>query len=353
MPAGPVFHPLRLPAGSRYDCMIGTGGIGSGMFFALDGNHTLGREESRSGRLLDRRDYCKLHIIAHTVAVLLGPAIRVYPVGAVGNDAVGQRLREEMQAAGLDLRQVRTLPDLPTLFAICYVYPDGAGGNLTVNDSASAHVAPDWITGTDTLFPANGSRTIVLAVPEVPLETRQELLRTGTRHGAFRAASFASGEMETVRHNRLLANVDYLAINAHEATLLAGIDPAAEPEAIARQTTRHLHTEWPHLRLTITAGKAGSWAWDGSHLTHQSPPPVAVASTAGAGDAFMSGMLAGHAAGLSWQDAQQLATLTGAGSVTSPHTIHPGLDRTCLHKLVLDSGVKLAPAVAALLENPS
>ena len=46
------------------------------MFFALDGNHTLGREESRSGHFLDRRDYCKLHIVSHYVCRLLGPASR-------------------------------------------------------------------------------------------------------------------------------------------------------------------------------------------------------------------------------------------------------------------------------------
>ena len=57
---------------TRYRALIGTGGIGSGMFFALDGNHTLGREESRSGHFLDRRDYCKLHIVSHYVRRLLG-----------------------------------------------------------------------------------------------------------------------------------------------------------------------------------------------------------------------------------------------------------------------------------------
>jgi hypothetical protein len=60
------------PAAWRYKALIGTGGIGSGTFFALKGDHTLGREESRAGRFLDRRDYCKLHIIEHYVAVLLG-----------------------------------------------------------------------------------------------------------------------------------------------------------------------------------------------------------------------------------------------------------------------------------------
>lgn len=68
--------------------MIGTGGIGSGMFFALQGNHTLGREESRAGVFLDRRDYCKLHIISHYVKVLLGPEFNVILAGLVASLSV-------------------------------------------------------------------------------------------------------------------------------------------------------------------------------------------------------------------------------------------------------------------------
>ncbi len=48
----------------RYRAMVGTGGIGSGRFFLLQGNQSLGREESRSGRFLDQRDYCKLFELA-------------------------------------------------------------------------------------------------------------------------------------------------------------------------------------------------------------------------------------------------------------------------------------------------
>ena len=68
----------------RYDAMIGVGGIGSGRFFAVEGNHTLGREESRGGRFLDRRDYCKLHIISHYVRALAGEAFTVIPGGQSG-----------------------------------------------------------------------------------------------------------------------------------------------------------------------------------------------------------------------------------------------------------------------------
>jgi len=55
-----------------YRRIVGVGGIGTGLFFALEGAHDLGRDESRPARLLDVRDYCKLHIVAHYAAVLLG-----------------------------------------------------------------------------------------------------------------------------------------------------------------------------------------------------------------------------------------------------------------------------------------
>ena len=65
----------RYPAGRRlpFRRLVGVGGIGAGLFFALEGDHQdLGRDESRPGRLLDVRDYCKLHIVAQYPTVLLG-----------------------------------------------------------------------------------------------------------------------------------------------------------------------------------------------------------------------------------------------------------------------------------------
>ena len=63
---------LRIDERSPYQQLIGVGGLGTGIFFALEGNHTLGRNESRPGQLLDVRDYCKLHIVIHYIAKLLG-----------------------------------------------------------------------------------------------------------------------------------------------------------------------------------------------------------------------------------------------------------------------------------------
>jgi len=329
---------LRLPGSLRYEALIGTGGIGTGSFFLLDGDHTLGREESRSGRFLDRRDYCKLHIACHYVRALLGPRMTVLPIGRLGEDEAGRQLRAEMEEAGLTLSYVRELADRPTLSSFCFLYPDGTGGNLTTADSACAAVDPAAIEEAAPDFAARRGRGIALAEPEVPLEARLRLLSLGEQHGFLRAASFTLGEMPAVRERGLLAQVDLLGVNLEEALAAAGMprplpaEPSGRAE-LAAAAIAALTGEHAALRLSVTAGAAGSWSWDGAALQHCPALPVRVASTGGAGDAHFAGILAGLAAGLSLPAAQQLGILLAAASVASPHTIHKDISRTMLREL--------------------
>jgi ribokinase len=110
----------------RYRILIGTGGIGTGTFFALNDNRTLDREESREGRFLDRRDYCKLHIITHDVRTLADNSFTILPIGMVGEDDHGVRLLKEMEEVGLDLRYLGLVPKEQTLYSFCFIYPDGS-----------------------------------------------------------------------------------------------------------------------------------------------------------------------------------------------------------------------------------
>src|SRR5262245_22047417 len=134
---------LRIDASSPYRQAVGIGGLGTGTFFALEGNHTLGRNESRSGRLLEVRDYCKLHIVIHYIAKLLGVGaganFQIFPMGAVGDDAAGEFVRQELVRVGIDTRFVETIRELPTLFSACFQYPDGSGGNVTASNSAASY----------------------------------------------------------------------------------------------------------------------------------------------------------------------------------------------------------------------
>ena len=106
---------FRVDKDSPYQQLIGVGGLGTGMFFKLHGDHTLGRNESRPGRLIDVKDFCKLHIIIHYVAKLLGAQpsglpFHVVPAGNVGDDRAGQYVIEEMTGVGIDASRVRINP---------------------------------------------------------------------------------------------------------------------------------------------------------------------------------------------------------------------------------------------------
>ena len=64
----------------KYDYVVGTGGIGSGILFRFSDNITLGRNESRLAELMDVRDFCKLHIILHYVITYLNKKCKIKPI---------------------------------------------------------------------------------------------------------------------------------------------------------------------------------------------------------------------------------------------------------------------------------
>lgn len=336
----------------RYRALIGTGGIGSGNFFALKGNGTLGREESRSGRFIDRRDYCKLHIVSHYVQTLLGPDFRTIPIGRVGDDRPGRELYAEMKEAGLDLSHVEKVPGEQTLFSFCFIYPDGSGGNLTTDDSASSGVTADVVDKAEGVFKEYAYRGIGLAVPEVPLEARFRLLELATRYSLFRVASFTAGEIREIGKSDVLRNIDLLALNLEELAQFAGIDVGrTEDEGVVRQGVEVMGECYPNIALTVTAGAGGSWSWDGKELSFFPACETGMKSTAGAGDAFLAGVIAGLIAGLDLPEAQQLGTLVGSFSVTSPHTIHRGINRNSLREFLLSRPTRFSSGVRALLDK--
>jgi ribokinase len=333
----------------RYQAMIGVGGIGSGRFFALNSNHTLGREESRGGRFLDRRDYCKLHIISHYVKTLLGTGFETIPVGRVGDDEEGKRLFEEMKEAGLDTRYVKRSEGDQTLFSFCLVYPDGSGGNLTTADSACSRVDPDSIVEAEPEFARFAGRGVALAAPEVPMAARKALLDLGTQYHFFRVTSLTSEESREVMAADILRNTDLLAVNLDEAASLAKVYKDTFPLSVVEAAIKELCGVKADMLISITAGGVGSWSWDGTTLAHVPAFPVEVVNTAGAGDAHLSGIIAGLAAGLTLSQAQELGGLVATLSVTSPHTIDKRIDRESLLAYVIRAKAPVCDAVMNVL----
>ncbi|MBA7610676.1 hypothetical protein ES703_17888 [subsurface metagenome] len=169
------------------------------------------------------------------------------------------------------------------------------------------------VAGAEQTFSSFRSRAIALAVAEVPLEARAELLKLGTEYDFYRIASFTGGEIKDAPGLGLLDYTDLPAINVDEAA-------------------------------------AGSWSWNGKTVTHDPIVSVRVESTAGSGDAHLSGIIAGLAAGLSLSEAQQLGTLLAAASATSPYTINRCISRKML-LMPAEQKISLSPSVLKLLQG--
>jgi sugar/nucleoside kinase (ribokinase family) len=348
-----MLNPLKIDINKcKYKAMIGVGGIGSGMFFKLNGDHTLGREESRSGYFLDRRDYCKLHIISHYVKALLGKKFPVIPIGKLGDDDVGNKLILEMKEIGFKLDYVKKLPGDQTLFSFCFIYPDGSGGNLTTSDSASSKVDELFIKKAESQFRKYKGKGVALAAPEIPLKSREYLIEMATEYGFFKAASFTSEEIVEAVQSESFKKIDLLGINLDEAAAAVGKSLEENSVDTIIEKSIALFTKInPKIILSITKGKDGSWSWHNSKLTHIPVFNVNVENTAGAGDAHLAGFIAGLTAGLSVREAQQLASLTSGSSVQSPHTINKLTDRSALKKISDSVKKQIFKNVYHLLEN--
>ena len=331
---------LRIDEHSPFRQLVGVGGLGTGMFFALHDNHTLGRNESRLGSLLDVSDYCKLHIVTHYVAKLLGASqgqFPVVPIGKIGDDAAGAFVMREMRAVGINTRFVEVVVGKPTLFSVCFQYPDGSGGNITTGNSAAAELSEEDIDRAESLFQSVGPRTIALLVPEVSLTCREHFLAVARQKGAFSAASFVSGEIADAKRLGMFDQLNLVSLNEEEAADLVGeaFTPGS-PEGFLDMLFRLVASRYPQLGVVMSAGKNGAYFIDRSGWSHSPSPSVEVASTAGAGDCLLGGILAAMAAGIPLpharrrpaaqsvlEDALDFGVLLASYKVSSPHTIHP------------------------------
>jgi sugar/nucleoside kinase (ribokinase family) len=103
----------------------------------------------------------------------------------------------------------------------------------------------------------------------------------------------------------------------------------------------------PHIRIAITNGKRRTYIVDRGRMTTLPALRVAAANTAGAGDAFLAGLVCGQILGLPFSHgsgltAASFARLCAAFSVTSTDTIHLGFSLKTLRRFAAEHGEPLA-----------
>jgi sugar/nucleoside kinase (ribokinase family) len=247
-----------------------------------------------------------------------------------------------MKDAGMDVRFVQTRKDAPTAFGVCFSYPDGSGANLAPANGASAFVDAEAVRKSEQEIAAAGPACLVVAAPEVPLEARRALLQSGRAYHAFTAASYVSGELGGGDILEDLAMVDLLALNIDEAASLARISAKEPAQRVVRACIERLSRAFPRMLLSISNGVNGAYAWEGGRLEHLPVLGVPVASTAGAGDALLSGYIVGLTAGLPFMGAPhscfRLSRLLAAMSVMSADTINFDVSLRSLRSFAAEHG---------------
>lgn len=229
---------------------------------------------------------------------------RVAMVGAVGDDDSGAWLRDIAAQEGIDVSPIATVPG-PSGTALIEV--DATGGNrIVVVPGANAHVTAQAAEEAIAAI----RPTVVLAQGEVPLPTIIAAMRAGLTAGAITVLNPAP---VLDYPNELLALVDVLVPNEHEAFALTGLDTATEAGATAAARALLAHGCGT---VVMTRGAQGSLWVDANGAGTVGTHPVTAIDTVAAGDAFCGGLVSALADGQDLQAALKRASAAGALATT-------------------------------------
>ncbi|MGN6332365.1 MAG: ribokinase [Motilibacteraceae bacterium] len=193
-------------------------------------------------------------------------------VGCVGDDGVGQTYLDGLEERDVDTDEVVVLPGAPTGHALIVV--DEAGENtIVVVGGANSLTRPRQVSFA--IEEADSPPDVVLLQLELPLPVVLHAALAGREAGARVVLNPSPWQPPPVA---LLAAVDVLVVNEHEAAELGTLAQSGGPEQV------------------VTRGAAGAtWTWEGGSV-RSVPPAVDVVDTTGAGDVLAGALAAGLAA---------------------------------------------------------
>ncbi|BCW18386.1 ribokinase [Arthrobacter sp. NtRootA9] len=214
-------------------------------------------------------------------AARLGGRARM--VGAVGQDASGQRMLDALAAAGVDTSDVAVLPE-PTGTALIVVDLDGEN-QIVVCPGANSHVSLDGVEF--------GPEEAVLCQLEIGLSVVEEAARKAQGFFVLNAAPAMDLPAE------LLKRCNLVIVNESEYALIPAL---ADAKLVA-----------------VTYGGEGSAMFERGRKVAEAPASaVNVVNTVGAGDAFCAALVLALGSGLDYAAALSVANAVGADAVGDP-----------------------------------
>jgi ribokinase len=237
-------------------------------------------------------------------------------VGRVGDDEGGVWLRDQLAAAGVDVRALLATRDVPTGTAVIAVDPDGEN-TIVVSPGANGRVGrPDLEAAAAVLAEAS----VVLTQLEIPLDVVAAVPAATTGRSILNPAPAAVGVS--------LDGYDIVVPNRGELAMLAGATESLDPAVVADQA-RSLDT----ATVVVTLGSQGAMVVSNTKgpdvaadvVVVPAIPVTAVDATA-AGDSFCGALAvalvegAGVVSAVNWAVRVAGTTVTVRGAQDSlPH----------------------------------
>ncbi|MEW2416255.1 ribokinase [Streptomyces sp. NPDC046866] len=226
---------------------------------------------------------------------------RVVMIGAVGADEFGVRLRSALASAGVDTGGLRTVEGAS---GTAHITVDDEGGNSIVVIPGANALVTGLEAGDEARIAEAGSLLLQL---EVPLSGVTAAARAARAHGVRTVLTPAPAQPLP---GGLLASVDLLVPNEHEAAALTGLtDPRQAAAALLEQVPE----------VVVTLGAAGALYAARGHEPYAVPAPRvrAVDSTA-AGDTFVGALAVALGEGRPMREALGWAAAAASLSVQRP-----------------------------------
>ena len=218
-------------------------------------------------------------------------------VGALGNDAFGEQLRQGLASEGINLDHIAHLDDEASGTASITIA--GGENQIIVVPGANARVTPTQVERAQGLI---GRADVVLVQMEIPLETVEATVRLGARLGVPVILNPAPAQKLPVEWLKL---VGHATPNQHELAILLGADPATDFRVLMQAAP---------CPIVLTRGSAGAWYLEQGEPIHQQGFPVEVVDSTGAGDTFNAALAVFLHEGMA--SAVRKACLAAALSVT-------------------------------------
>jgi ribokinase len=197
-------------------------------------------------------------------------------VGAVGDDANGEFMRETLTRHGIDIAGIESVAEATQ---VALIMVGGGDNQIVVVPGANMYIDVARVAS----FPF-GKGDVCVAQGETRIEVVEAAFTAARKQGALTLLNPAPAAAEA---RPLLALADIVVVNETECEFFAGVPfDLAKPEASLAVAERALGLRADQV-LVATLGAAGVAAWHGAAAIRLPGHRVTAVDSTGAGDCFV------------------------------------------------------------------